>query len=202
MLTAKPSTYDIVTFASCEFIGSYYKLEQLPNGPNAEIALFGRSNVGKSSLINSLAGKSVARVSKAPGKTQSLNYYLVNNKFYVVDVPGYGFAKTAVRLKDSWRRMVNEWMFQHDAKKSVLHILDGSLPPQDSDIDMMRSLDHTQLPRLTVVGKTDKIRSSQRHRHMQLLTDTYGDDVIVFSSVSGEGRTILTKRIYQTVQYE
>ncbi len=191
-----------MTFESCEFIGSYYKLEQLPRGLRAEIALFGRSNAGKSSMINSLAGKSVARVSKAPGKTQSLNYYLINHAFYMVDVPGYGFARTAVRLKDSWRRMVDEWLFDHTVNKAVIHILDGSVTPQDSDLAMMQSLAQTGLPRLTVAGKMDKIRSSQRHRQVAALTRAFGDDVIPYSSVSGEGRTILTKRIYQTVQYE
>lgn len=188
-----------MTFESCEFVGSYYKLEQLPQDAAAEIALFGRSNVGKSSMINSLAGKKIARVSKTPGKTQSLNYYLVDQTFWLVDVPGYGFAKSGPKLRTAWRRMVDEWCFQHRVPKSIIHLIDGSLAPQSSDMQLREWLGRTGIVTITVAGKIDRVRPSQRARHLDLLKKTFGD-IVLYSSVSGEGQLALIKRIYQTVQ--
>lgn len=151
-------------------------------------------------MINSLAGRTVARISKTPGKTQSLNYYLVDRKFFLVDFPGYGFAKTAAKLRNAWQRMANEWCLDHPAPKSIVHLLDGSLAPQASDIRLRTWLQPTGIEAITVAAKMDRLRLSRRVRHLKLLKDTFGPDLLFYSAVSGEGQVPLIKKIYQTVQ--
>jgi len=157
---------------SIEFVGSYYKNEQIPQNGKTEVAFFGRSNVGKSSLINCIASSKVARTSSTPGKTRSLNYYLVNQKFYFVDIPGYGFAKTAQRLRDAWKRMVDSWLAL-EKKRCIFQIIDARLAPQDSDIQLARWLRSQNLPFTVIANKTDQLNQSSRLRNLELIENTF-----------------------------
>ncbi len=151
-------------------------------------------------MINALAGRSIARVSKAPGKTQALNYYLVDGSYYLVDVPGYGFAKTGARLKNAWRRMIDEWAHDHPAPKCVVQLIDGSVPPQSSDRELAEWLCSFGWQRRTVACKADRVKSSERVRQSRVLSECFGDDLIFFSAKSGEGQRELLKTIYLTVK--
>ena len=139
---------------------------QFPRSPRPEIALSGRSNVGKSSLINTLLGrKSLARVSSAPGKTVTINYYNVDGKIYLVDLPGYGYAKRSLESKRVWSSLTNDYFVNNpsfDAIKLVIQLIDIRTGPTDDDIMMINFLIDTGIPFIVVTTKTDKLSKAQQ----------------------------------------
>ena len=181
--------------------------KQFPRDPRPEIALSGRSNVGKSSLINTMLGrKSLARVSSAPGKTITINYYSVDGKFYLVDLPGYGYAKRSIQSKKSWSSLTDDYFTKNpsaDAIKLVVQLIDIRTGPTDDDIMMINFMIDSEVPFVIVATKTDKLSKTQLSNALIDLENNYfkgtGIEIIPFSSVTRDGKEILWNKITEVL---
>ncbi len=173
---------------------------QYPTDLKNEFLLVGRSNVGKSSFINTLLGrKNLARTSSHPGKTQTLNFYLVNDDFYLIDVPGYGYAETSKKTRAKFGKMIEEYLETRKELKRVFMIIDFRHKPTEDDVLMYNFLKYYNLPVTIVATKADKIGTSKKEKCKKQITDTLdlvmGDDLIVFSSITKEGRNEVLKKL-------
>ena len=181
---------------------------QFPRDPRPEIALSGRSNVGKSSLINTMLGrKSLARVSSTPGKTITINYYDVDKKLYLVDLPGYGYAKRSQDSKRSWSTLTEDYFLKNpsaDAIKLVVQLIDVRVGPTDDDIMMINFLIDNGVPFVVVATKTDKLSKSELARQLASFEEDYfkgtGIEILPFSSVSRDGKDELWNKIFDSVK--
>lgn len=190
-----------------EFLISAVGSAQLPTDALPEIALAGRSNVGKSSLINTMIErKNLARTSSVPGKTQQMNYYRINNQLYFVDLPGYGFAKVSKSQREKWGRMIENYLLSREHLKLVLHIIDARHPPTADDQSMYEWLQHFGLPVIIVATKMDKLRKTHVTRHLKIIRQTLQLEneipLIAFSSETGLGREELWNHILRFIQLE
>ena len=171
-------------------------IRQFPSHPVPQIALSGRSNVGKSSLINSVLGrKALARVSGAPGKTITVNFYDVDGKLFLVDLPGYGFAKRPASEKAKWSALTDGFFTANkniDRLALVLQLIDLKVGPTADDVMMLRYLTAANLPFAVVTTKTDKLNKTDRAKALQALADhpdiPADTKIIPFSALTGEGR--------------
>ena len=168
-------------------------LKDLPTAECVEIAVSGRSNVGKSSLLNSLFGrKAHARVSRTPGKTQLLHFFRVNERFHLVDLPGYGFASVPAAVQQRWRQTMQGYLRRRRQLAGVVQLLDCRHAPSEDDRAMIDWLLGEELPFCLVLTKMDKLKRGERERATRRLLaglDLPGDQPVVpYSSVSGEGR--------------
>lgn len=182
---------------SVEFAGAVASPKNPLPGDLPQVAFSGRSNVGKSSLINTLLGrtrKKVAHVSSKPGKTQTLNFYRVNDHFFLVDLPGFGYAKAPGPVRDGWRRLV-EWYLERKAGlRGVVHLVDGRHPPSKLDREMMEYLGELGIPTLVILTKMDRVPVSKRDKTLTKAAEDLGLDpeqLLGFSSKTGEGRDSL-----------
>ena len=181
--------------------------KQFPNATRPQIALSGRSNVGKSSLINTLLSrKSLARVSSAPGKTITINYYDVDKKIYLVDLPGYGYAKRSKDSKRVWSTLTEDYFLKNPSRdfiKLVVQLIDIRVGPTEDDILMINWLIENDLPFVVVTTKTDKLSKSQLKIALENLEKEYfsgtGIDIIPFSSVTKDGKDLLWSKISDAV---
>jgi len=160
--------------------------------PYPEFAFAGKSNVGKSSLINALMNrKALARVSSQPGKTQTINYYNVNDKIYLVDLPGYGYTKVAVEVKAKWGKMVEKYLRQSKMLKYVFLLIDSRHKPSDNDIMMYEWIVSQGVTPIIVATKTDKLKRSQIKGQMELIMKTLNltskEQLLPFSSETKVG---------------
>ena len=176
-----------------EIVISAVSKKQYPNEGLPEIALAGRSNVGKSSFINKLINrKNLARTSSKPGKTQTLNFYKINEAFYFVDVPGYGYAKVSKKEREKWGKMMEEYFQSRETLKAVLLITDVRHEPTRDDIQMYDFLKYYELPVIIVATKLDKVPKNKRAQHIKRTKQTLqidsNDIVLPFSSETGEGK--------------
>ena len=178
---------------------------QFPTDPMVQIAFSGRSNVGKSSLINSLLGrKSLARVSSSPGKTITINFYDVDKKLFLVDLPGYGFAKRPPADREQWSALTDGYFTKNpnfDLVKLVIQLIDSRVGPTKDDEMMLSFLSQMQIPFLVVATKADKLNVTERKKseallrnHPDIPTDT---PIIFYSSLKTEGKTELWNQIYR-----
>ena len=182
--------------------------KQFPRDPRPEVALSGRSNVGKSSLINTLLGrKSLARVSSSPGKTVTINYYSVDGKMFLVDLPGYGYAKRSAESKRSWSSLTNDFFVKNpsiDALKLVIQLIDIRTGPTDDDIMMINFLIDSEIPFVIVATKTDKLSKTQLENALNDLKKNYFEgtdiDIIPFSSVTRVGKEAVFNKIFEFVK--
>jgi len=180
---------------------------QFPRDPRPQIALSGRSNVGKSSLINTLLGrKSLARVSSAPGKTITINYYNVDKKLYLVDLPGYGYAKRSRESQVGWSSLTEDYFVKNpsrDAIKLVIQLIDIRTGPTDDDIMMINFLIDNSIPFLVVATKTDKLSKAQLAKALADLHEDYFKgttiEVIPFSSVTRIGKDDVWNKIFEAI---
>lgn len=180
----------------CKFIGSFYKLSQLPKDNRPQIAFAGRSNVGKSSLLNKLTGrKKLAKVSQTPGKTRALNFFLIDDKFYYVDLPGYGYAKVSKSERDSWGELINDYLAESDNLVGLMLLLDIRRDPNTEDIQLLDWLVENNLPCIPVLTKADKLTRDKINRKVFQIKNDYGLQAIPFSTVNGIGKDELTKSI-------
>ena len=166
---------------------------QYPNLELPEFLLVGRSNVGKSSFINAVLGrKDLARVSSTPGKTQTLNFYLVNNSFYLVDVPGYGYASVNHEQQKKFGLMIEEYLAKSKELRRVFMIVDFRIKPTEDDVLMYQFLKYYDIPVTLILNKTDKVGSSKREKSIKNILSTLDvskeDNYIEFSSVTKKGR--------------
>ncbi|MBR7117700.1 MAG: YihA family ribosome biogenesis GTP-binding protein [Clostridia bacterium] len=181
--------------------------KQFPKEQRPQVALSGRSNVGKSSLINTLLGrKSLARVSSSPGKTITINYYDIDKKMFLVDLPGYGYAKRSMSSKRVWSTLAEEYFTKNptpDSIKLVIQLIDIRTGPTDDDIMMINWLIDTEVEFIVVATKTDKLSKTQLANALSDLEENYfkGTDIeiIPFSSVTRDGKEKLWGRILDAV---
>lgn len=148
-----------------QFVKGVADWEGLPRDGRPEAAFIGRSNVGKSSLINALVRrKNLARTSKTPGKTREFNYYLVDRRFYFVDLPGFGFAKVAKKERERWARLIERYLNERLPLRAVVHLIDSRHPPMEQDEDVMAFMRGGDVPYLIALTKTDKLSNNQRQQ--------------------------------------
>jgi GTP-binding protein len=177
----------------------------LPHNKRPEIALAGRSNVGKSSLINGLCNrKSYARTSSEPGKTQTINYYLVNEKLYLVDLPGYGYARVSKQDKEKWGAMIEKYLKTSGALKSVFLLLDIRRIPNEDDIQMYKWIEASGFEPVVIATKADKINRSKEKASLDGIRKALGiiDDgrIFPFSALSKKGRDEILRYILEIVK--
>lgn len=183
---------------------SAVRRSQYPTDNKSEYLLVGRSNVGKSSFINTIINrKNYARTSATPGKTQTINFYLVNDKFYLVDAPGYGFATLSKAKQKKFGLMMEDYLVNRPNLKQVFMLVDFRHKPTNDDLMMYNYLKHYKLPVTIVATKIDKVgvTSHQKQRNM-LLSDldlVVGDDFVMFSNVTKEGKDEVIKKIERTM---
>jgi GTP-binding protein len=178
---------------SSEIVISAVKPAQYPAENLPEIALAGRSNVGKSSFINKmLARKSLARTSSKPGKTQTLNFYIINEVLHFVDVPGYGYAKVSKKEREIWGKMIETYMTTREQLRAVVLLIDVRHPPTKDDVLMYGFLKHYDIPAIIVATKVDKIPKSKWQKHVKVIKDSLNmeksDSFVLFSSETGQGK--------------
>jgi len=182
---------------SVEYVGSVVEPDQERPGDLPQIAFSGRSNVGKSSLINTILGRTrrgIAHVSGKPGKTRMLNFYRVNDDFFLVDLPGYGSAKVPGSVQNRWKELIEGYLTGDDPLLGVVHLVDVRHPPTNSDHQMVTFLAERALPTLIVLTKMDKLKRSQRRRHVERAVKELGVDeeqIVPFSAKTGEGKDAL-----------
>jgi len=178
---------------NAEIVISAVKPEQYPNSSLPEFALAGRSNVGKSSFINKMINrKNLARTSSKPGKTQTLNFFLINDSLYFVDVPGYGFAKVSKKEREAWGRMIETYLTTRKQLRAVVLIVDLRHSPTNDDVMMYEFLKHYEIPAVIIATKADKIPKGKWQKHLKVVRETLkvveSDPVIIFSSETGQGK--------------
>lgn len=166
---------------------------KLPENTLPEIAFAGKSNVGKSSLINTLLNrKSLARTSGQPGKTQTINFYNVNKEFYLVDLPGYGYAKVSIEIKEKWGKMIERYLKNSKQLKIIFLLIDIRHEPSVNDRNMYEWIRFNGFQPVIIATKLDKIKRSQIQKHMKMIREGLGvgkdTKIIPFSSESKQGR--------------
>jgi GTP-binding protein len=178
---------------SSEIVISAVSPAQYPDTELPEFALAGRSNVGKSSFINKMLNrKGLARISSKPGKTQTLNFYLINEILHFVDVPGYGYAKVSKKEREAWGKMIETYFTKREQLRAAVLIVDLRHPPTADDRLMYDFLKHYEIPCIVVATKADKIPKGKWQKHLKVTKETLelekGDHLILFSSETGEGK--------------
>jgi GTP-binding protein len=176
--------------SSAQFFKSIFSLAELPKDNFPQVAFAGKSNVGKSSLINVLCNqKKLAQISKTPGKTKALNFFTINNNLYFVDLPGYGYAKVSKQFRQIWSELIEGYMKNCKQIRGIVFILDLRHPPSEDDLQMKVFLDHYQLDYLTVLTKADKLSSTEKSQNLNIFQEVLkSDDFVVFSAQTKEGK--------------
>jgi GTP-binding protein len=183
-----------------EFITSAVKPEQYPTDNRLEIAFVGRSNVGKSSLINSLTNRrKLVKVSRTPGKTRLVNFFLINNEFYFVDLPGYGYAKVSRTEKESWGKFIETYLVNRGQLKRIILLVDCRRKPSEDDKLMYDFIKHYGYECTVVATKTDKLTKNELKKNMAMLKkelDLAGEDkLLTYSSLNKQGKEELLENI-------
>jgi GTP-binding protein len=185
---------------SAEFVTSAVRLSQYPPAEFPEIAFAGKSNVGKSSLINVLVNrKHLVKTSSTPGRTQLVNFFQINGQLMFVDLPGYGYAKVPPAIQKSWKPMIETYLSERPALKAVVMILDIRRTPDEKDRYLIDWLDHHGIAVIPVLTKTDKLKSSQQVRQAAIVAAATGisrDRFILFSAKTRIGR----ERIWDAIE--
>jgi GTP-binding protein len=187
-----------------EFIKSAAKQKDYPPAVLPEVAFVGRSNVGKSSLINVLANrKGLVRTSSTPGRTQLINFFDINGILTLVDLPGYGYAKAPPDVRKQWQPMIETYLARRDNLKAVVLILDIRRTPSDGDLNMLRWLATYGIPPIIVLTKCDKLSKNERAKQTALIADAIGHDkggLLMFSALSKEGRDGIWQEIERLLE--
>lgn len=189
---------------SVELKISAVRRSQYPTDGKPEFLMVGRSNVGKSSFINTLINrKNYARTSSNPGKTQTINFYLVNNEFYLVDAPGYGYANLSKKRQRKFGLMMEDYLMNRKNLKQVFMLIDFRHKPSSDDMMMYNFLKHYELPVTIVATKTDKIGITNQQKQRSMILDALdlvvGDDFVMFSNVTKLGKDEVYKKIGRTI---
>jgi GTP-binding protein len=194
----------MIKITSAEFLQGVADLHQLPKNELKEVLFIGRSNVGKSSLLNKMCNrKSLARSSSTPGKTREINYYIVNNHFYFVDLPGYGYAKVPEQMRAGWKRLIEDFLKRGRPIALGMQLIDSRQEPTPLDLMMMDWLEYYEIPYLLVLTKSDKLPVSKlskqldtyRTRFSQQLNEGCCRGIVPFSIISGDGKLELLRMI-------
>ncbi len=174
---------------SAEFLKSSFQEADWPSGALPEIAFMGRSNVGKSSLMNSLlAVRGLARTSSTPGRTQSLNFFMINQRFRFVDLPGFGYARVPKAIKSTWGEMVTSYLAKREQLVLSIHIVDSRHEPTKLDLQLHEWLEHSARPQLIVATKSDKLSNNELKESLGRVKRVFcKDSVVAFSAKTGRG---------------
>ncbi|EKF49353.1 GTP-binding protein YsxC [Thermosipho africanus H17ap60334] len=185
---------------SVELVKTIYKSnDKYPESLNGEFVFVGRSNVGKSTLLNILTGRNIAKTSKKPGKTASINFYKINNSFYFVDLPGYGYAKVSVEERERWRKIIENYFSKRAWNiKLVFVLIDGRHELQKNDEILLEWLKELELDFAIVMTKMDKLKNSERAKMIRYYKDLYGENytIIPYSAITREG----IDKIYELIE--
>tara|TARA_R110001592_G_scaffold363190_1_gene681148 strand:+ start:336 stop:938 length:603 start_codon:yes stop_codon:yes gene_type:complete len=177
---------------SAEFVISNTKLDLCPKPDKAEYAFIGRSNVGKSSLINYLVNnKSLAKTSGRPGKTQLINHFIINEEWYLVDLPGYGYAQTSKKNRAKWEQFISDYILQRENLLNLFVLIDSRLPAQKIDLDFMEWLGEKGIAFSIVFTKIDKLSSTQLHKNLSAYKKEmlkYWEEIPIHFSTSSSGK--------------
>jgi len=184
---------------NAEFVKSATKPSEYPPENLPEIAVAGKSNVGKSSLINTLVNrKNLAKTSSSSGRTQTINFFRVNEKISLVDLPGYGYAKVSLRIRETWKPMVESYLQTREGIRMVILILDARRGASAEDLTLLDWLEYHQIASLIVLTKADKLSQLERARQKKTLADTpllKGKPTCFFSALTGEGKEDIWRHI-------
>ncbi len=184
-----------------KFLKSTLNAADFPKDRRPEIAFLGRSNVGKSSLLNTLLGqKNLAKTSSTPGKTQTINFFDVNGKVYFVDLPGYGYAEVPKQLKDAWNRVMVDYLTTRKELCLAVSLVDARHKPTEHDAHMLEILEEAEVPTLIVATKIDKVARGQRKQHLAIIRKALQLDadllIIPFSSITRDG----VRELWQVIE--
>jgi GTP-binding protein len=186
---------------SADFLKSAFKESDWPRDLRPEIAFLGRSNVGKSSVINSLLGvRKLARTSSTPGRTQSLNFFTINDAFRFVDLPGFGYARVPRDIKSSWGEMVSSFLAKRRQLMLSIHLVDSRHEPTKQDLQLHEWLKLSAKPHLVVATKSDKLSNNELQKSLEHITRVLEDDqVVAYSAKTGRGRDELWRAINSAI---
>ena len=182
---------------SAEFIKSAFERRHWPNDGRPEVAFLGRSNVGKSSLLNSLLQrKGLARTSNTPGRTQSINFFLINDAFYFVDLPGYGFAKVSKSMRADWGKMAEDYLSNRDELLLCIQLVDARHKPSSLDLQLHEWLVFNEMNHIIVATKSDKLSSNELSKKIRVIRDEMPESTLIAqSSETGRGRDAVWSEI-------
>ena len=187
---------------STEFIKSAFKEADWPQDAKPEIAFLGRSNVGKSSLINSLLGvRGLARTSNTPGRTQALNFYLINGQFRLVDLPGYGYARAPKALKAEWSEAAENFLAKREQLVLSIHVVDSRHEPSKQDLQLHEWLVHHDKPHLIVATKSDKLSNNELRKNIDGAARAFESaQLLIYSAITKRGREELWRAIEKSLK--
>lgn len=194
--------------SSAEFVKSSQYLEQCPQPDMPEFAFIGRSNVGKSSLINMLVDKKdLAKTSSQPGKTQLINHFIINKEWYLVDLPGYGYAKTSMENRKKWRKMIEDYLLKRVNLLTVFVLVDSRLEPQKIDLEFINFLGENQVPITLIFTKTDKQSAKKTEESLERFKESLSEyweelpEIILTSSEKRVGRDEVLETIENIIPF-
>ena len=194
----------MATVKKVKFIKSAVRPQDYPPSDKPEVAVVGRSNVGKSSLINAIFKRNIAKVSSSPGKTRLINFFLLNDDIYFVDLPGYGYAAVSKAEKEKWRKMIETYFHNRDNLKLVVMLVDSRHKPTNLDILMKEWLESLGIPYIVVATKADKLNQSEKAKIKKIIKETLNlpkeIPVILTSSKEGIGIKELMSKILENLK--
>jgi GTP-binding protein len=188
-------------FTEIKFYTSVFELEALPKNELPQLILCGRSNVGKSSFINSISNrKGLAKTSSTPGKTRSINFYIADNKFFIVDLPGFGYAKTSQIEREKWGKLVSKFILESSNIHHAFHFIDPRYKPTELDIQLNLWLKNAKLDYSVILNKADKLNQSETHKAIKTINSNFPELVLnrnlfLYSSATGKWKKPVQKRI-------
>lgn len=191
-------------FKEQKFIKSVYSIEDIPKLRFPEVVLCGRSNVGKSSFINSLFNrKDLAKISSTPGKTRSINYYQIDNNFYIVDLPGYGYAKVSASERRKWAMLIENFFTNSQMINLVIHIIDARHKPTELDLKLNQLLKDLNLPYMFLLNKSDKLKQSEFKQSFKNLSEEFpeaklNENTFFYSAIKGTGKKEIKSYLLST----
>ncbi|MGD8307197.1 MAG: ribosome biogenesis GTP-binding protein YihA/YsxC [Ignavibacteria bacterium] len=184
-----------------QFEKSVFQINDLPKHNLPEVILCGRSNVGKSTFINSLFNrKNLAHVSSTPGKTRSINYYNIDDTFYLVDLPGFGYAKVSKKEREYWGKLIIEFLSRSKNIQLAIHLIDSRHNPTELDVKLNELLSYKSIPHIVLLNKSDKLKQSEFHRVLQITTSLFkelilSENLFFYSSTKGSGKKEIISRL-------
>lgn len=188
-------------FKQQQFISSIYDVSKIPNEPLPHVILCGRSNVGKSSFINSLfKRRDLAKISSSPGKTRSINFYKIDNLFFMVDLPGFGYAKVSKSEREKWGKLVRDYIFQVKQIILAFHIIDSRHSPTELDMQLSELLESNSINKIVILSKVDKLKQAELSLSLKRISGIFSglarnENLFVYSSVKNTGRKEVLKKI-------
>ncbi|WP_297887042.1 ribosome biogenesis GTP-binding protein YihA/YsxC [Sulfurihydrogenibium sp.] len=193
-----------MSIKNVKFLKSAVKPEDYPPPDKPEVAIVGRSNVGKSSLINAIFKRSIAKVSSTPGKTRLINFFTLNDEIYFVDLPGYGFASVSQKERLNWQKMIENYLLNRENLKLIIMLVDTRYPPTNLDILMKQWLESFEKPYIVVGTKIDKLNQSEKAKAKKIIKEILdldeGNEIFLVSSKEGTGIDNLIVEIFKKVK--